>query len=50
VTADTALRFGHWCGGEAQFRLKLQTQFELIIAEQANGAAIKQLPSATARA
>ena len=50
VTADTALRFGHWFGVEAQFWLNLQTQFDLIIAEQASGAAIQNLPSAIARA
>lgn len=50
VSADTALRFGHWFGVEAQFWLNLQTQFDLIIAERANGAAIQNLPSATARA
>ena len=46
VTADTALRFGHWFGVEAQFWLNLQTQFDLIIAEQTSGAAIQNLPSA----
>ena len=46
VSADTALRFGHWFGVEAQFWLNLQTQFDLTIAEQANGAAIQKLPSA----
>ena len=46
VTADTALRFGHWFGVEAQFWLNLQTQFDLIVAEQASGAAIQNLPSA----
>ncbi len=50
VTADTALRFGHWFGVEAQFWLNLQTQFDLVIAEQASGAAIQSLPSATSRA
>ena len=50
VRADTALRFGHWFGVEAQFWLNLQTQFDLIVAEQTNGAAIKSLPSAAARA
>ena len=50
VTADTALRFGHWFGVEAQFWLNLQIQFDLIIAEQASGAAIRSLPSAAARA
>ena len=46
VTADTALRFGHWFGVEAQFWLNLQTQFDLIIAEQSIGAAVQNLPSA----
>ena len=50
VSADTALRFGHWFGVEAQFWLNLQTQFDLIIAEQTNGAAIQNLPSAEASA
>ena len=50
VSADTALRLGHWFGVEAQFWLNLQTQFDLIIAEQANGAAIQNLPSVAARA
>ena len=50
VSADTALRFGHWFGVEAQFWLNLQTQFDLIIAEQTSGAAIQNLPSAAARA
>ena len=49
VSADTALRFGHWFGVEAQFWLNLQTQFDLIIAEQASGAAIQDLPSAATR-
>ena len=50
VTADTALRFGHWFGVEAQFWLNLQTQYDLIIAEQHVGEAVQNLPSATARA
>ena len=50
VSADTALRFGHWFGVEAQFWLNLQTQFDLIIAEQSIGAAIRNLPSAAASA
>ena len=44
VTADTALRFGHWFGVEAQFWLNLQTQFDLTIAEQTSGAATQNLP------
>ena len=46
VTADTALRFGHWFDVEAQFWLNLQTQFDLIVAERTVGAAIRNLPSA----
>ena len=46
VSPDTALRLGHWFGVEAQFWLNLQTQFDLIIAEQTSGAAIQNLPSA----
>ena len=39
-----------WFGVEAQFWLNRQTQFDLIVAEQSIGAAIKDLPPATARA
>ena len=46
VTADTALRFGHWFGVEAQFWLDLETQFDLIVAERTAGPAIQNLPSA----
>ena len=37
MRAGTALRFGHWFGVEAQLWLNLQTQFDLIITEQASG-------------
>jgi len=47
VSADTALRFGHWFGVEAQFWLNLQTHFDLMVAEQTSGAAIRELPSAS---
>ena len=50
VSADTALRFGHWFGVEAQFWLNLQTQFDLIIAEENVGEAVQSLPSAATRA
>ena len=46
VTADTALRLGHWFGVEAQFWLNLQAQFDLIVAERTAGPAIPDLPSA----
>ena len=48
VSADTALRFGHWFGVEAQFWLNLQTQFDLVVAEQRIGSAVQDLPSAAA--
>jgi antitoxin HigA-1 len=44
ITADTALRLGHWFGMSAQFWLNLQTLYELRLAENENGAEIKRLP------
>lgn len=44
VTADTALRLGHWFGMSAEFWLNLQKQYELRLAENQNGTEIKQLP------
>ena len=49
VTGDTALRFGHWFGVEPQFWLNLQTQFDLAVAEDKTGSAIRDLPTAAAR-
>ena len=46
VTGDTALRFGHWFGVEPQFWLNLQTQFDLVAADQQAGSAIRRLPTA----
>ncbi len=46
VSADTALRFGHWFGVEAQFWLNLQTQFDLAVAEESIGAELQNLPTA----
>ncbi|MDE2666430.1 MAG: HigA family addiction module antitoxin [Acidobacteriota bacterium] len=48
VTGDTALRFGHWFGVDPQFWLNLQTQFDLAIAQQQAGAAVRELPTAAA--
>lgn len=45
VTADTALRLGHWFGVEPEDWLELQTQYELALARSAAGARIKSLPS-----
>lgn len=44
VSADTALRLGHWFGTSAEFWLNLQQAYELRLAEQENGAAIRRLP------
>ena len=50
VSADTALRLGHWFGVEAQFWLNLQTQFDLAVAERLIGAAVDELPSGAVHA
>jgi addiction module HigA family antidote len=44
ITADTALRLGHWFGTSAEFWLNLQKSFELRLAENEKGAEIKRLP------
>ncbi|HWE05144.1 MAG TPA: HigA family addiction module antitoxin [Rhizomicrobium sp.] len=44
ITADTALRFGHWFGMSAEFWLNLQKQYELRLAEKEKGVEIRRLP------
>src|SRR5712675_477056 len=44
VTADTALRLGHWFGTAAEFWLNLQTLYELRLARQEIGADVEKLP------
>jgi len=44
VTADTALRLGHWFGTSPDFWLNLQKLYELRLAENERGAEIKKLP------
>lgn len=44
VTADTALRLGHWFGTSAELWLNLQKSFEPCLAEKTNGAEIRRLP------
>ncbi len=44
ITGDTALRLGHFFGTSAQFWLNLQSLYELRIAEQKAGKAIRALP------
>jgi addiction module HigA family antidote len=49
VTADTALRLGHWSGTSPGFWLNLQTLYELRHARQEVGDRVKRLPKLTAR-
>lgn len=44
VTADTALRLGHWFGTSPQFWMNLQQQYELRLAEKEVGAQVASLP------
>jgi len=44
ITGDTALRLGHFFGTSAEFWLNLQKLYELRLAEQECGAAVKALP------
>jgi antitoxin HigA-1 len=45
ITGDTALRLGHFFGTSAEFWLNLQKLFELRVAEQEFGKAVKALPT-----
>ncbi len=45
VTGDTALRLGHFFGTSAQFWLNLQSLYELRIAKEKFGKAIRSLPT-----
>ena len=45
ITGDTALRLAHFFGTSAQFWLNLQSLYELRLAEQKAGKAIKALPT-----
>lgn len=44
VTADTALRLGHWFGVDAEDWLELQLQYELALARDEVGSGISKLP------
>ncbi len=44
LTGDTALRLAHFFGTSAQFWLNLQNIYELRLAEQKAGKAIRALP------
>jgi addiction module HigA family antidote len=49
ITGDTALRLGHYFNTSAQFRLNLQSIYDLCLAEQKAGKSIKALPTLKAR-
>jgi antitoxin HigA-1 len=44
VTADTALRLGHWFGTSPEFWLNLQKLYELRVAQREIGADVERLP------
>jgi antitoxin HigA-1 len=44
ITADTALRLGHWFGTSAEFWLNLQKSYELRLAQAEIGDQLKFLP------
>ena len=45
ISGDTALRLGHFFGTTPQFWLNLQSLYEIRLAEDKSGKAIKKLPS-----
>jgi addiction module HigA family antidote len=49
VTADTALRFGHWFGTSAEFWLNLQQLYELRLAREEVGNRVQRLPKLSKR-
>src|ERR1035437_8241025 len=44
VTADTALRLGHWFGTSPDFWLNLQMLYELRLAQREIGKRVEKLP------
>ena len=45
ITADTALRLGHWFGTDPQLWLNLQAQYDLVGAARALGEELAGLPT-----
>ena len=45
ITGDTALRLAHFFGTSAEFWLNLQSLYEIRLAEQKSGRAIRSLPT-----
>ena len=48
VTADTALRLGHWFGTSPEYWLNLQKLYELRLARREVGDRLEKLPTLTA--
>jgi addiction module HigA family antidote len=44
ITADTALRLGHWFGTSAEFWLNLQKLYELRLVQAKIGKIVEKLP------
>jgi antitoxin HigA-1 len=49
VTADTALRLGHWFGTSPEFWVNLQSLYALRLARREIGDRVKKLPKRTDR-
>ncbi len=49
VTADTALRLGHWFGTSPEFWLNLQNLYELRLARREIGGKVEKLPRLAGR-
>ncbi len=49
ITADTALRLGHWFGSSPEFWLNLQKLYELRLAREEIGDRVEKLPKLTRR-
>ena len=49
ITADSALRLGHWFGTSPEFWLNLQTLYELRLARQEVGDRVEKLPKRSDR-
>lgn len=45
ITGDSALRFGHWFKTNPLYWLHLQSDYDLAMADQEHGAAIRSLPT-----
>src|SRR5271154_2052733 len=49
ITADTALRLGHWFGTSPEFWLNLQKLYELRLGREEVGGRVERLPKLTQR-